>query len=278
MNYMPKLQEAMNYIMNGEDTKALPLMQEIIAYIESDDSYKQTDDKTPVAFDEDFEYILYAATHDVDSIRWIHEPVSLVYVFDAELHMNLGDYDAAIEALEKALKWNPISAKAQLAMAEAYAAKQDDEKFHELTLASFPNIFHSEEMGQAYRNLGYYFTSKDEVMPAISCFGLSMLYEQTNEAIQGLSTLRNRHSDEKVHMPADDELEQIAKQYNIPLSPDPTVLTTLYVQVQAAKAAGNEKQAKQFMEIVYDLKQGEAFYKYEQANNKEENKDSSEEK
>lgn len=267
MNYMSELQQAMDYIMHGEDTKALPLMQEIIAYIESDDSYKPVDDKTPVAFDEDFEYYLYAANNDIDTIRWIQEPVSLVYVFDAELHMNLGDYDAAIDALNKALQWNPISAKAQLAMAEAYAAKQDDEKFHELTLAAFPNIFHSEEMGQAYRNLGYYFTSKDEVMPAISCFGLSMLYEQSQEAINGLNTLRNRHADEKVHMPADDELLQIAKDYNIPLSPDPAVMTTLYYQVQAAKASGDEKRVKHFMEIVYDLKQGEAFFKFEQANN-----------
>lgn len=267
MNYMPKLQEAMNYIMHGEDTKALPLMQEIIDYIETDDSYKPQDDgKKPVAFDEDFEYYLYGAKNDLDSIRWIQEPVSLVYVFDAELHMNMGDYDAAIAALEKALQWNPISAKAQLAMAEAYAAKHEEEKFHELTLAAFPNIFHSEEMGQAYRNLGYYFTSKDELMPAISSFGLSMLYEQTNEAIEGLTRLRNMHPDEKAHMPADDELEQIAKDYNIPLTPDPDIMTTLYIQVQAAKAAGDEKRAKQFLEIVYDLKQGEAFFKYEHAN------------
>lgn len=40
MDYMPKLQEAMNDMMNGNDLKALPIMQEIIHTIETDDAYK----------------------------------------------------------------------------------------------------------------------------------------------------------------------------------------------------------------------------------------------
>ena len=42
-------------------------------------------------------------------------------------------------------------------MAEAYALKHDQDKFYEYTMAAFPNIFHSEELGQAYRNLGAYY-------------------------------------------------------------------------------------------------------------------------
>ena len=110
MDYMPKLQEAMNDMMNGNDLKALPIMQEIIHTIETDDAYKAEEGKTPVAFDEEFEYLLYSVREDTEDLQWIREPISLIYVFTATLHMNLGDLDAAIANLEKAMKWNPVSA------------------------------------------------------------------------------------------------------------------------------------------------------------------------
>ncbi|MEE1352896.1 MAG: hypothetical protein U0K37_03705 [Acutalibacteraceae bacterium] len=271
MDYMTKLQEAMNDMMNGNDLKALPIMQEIIHTIETDDAYKAEEGKTPVAFDEEFEYLLYSVREDTEDLQWIREPISLIYVFTATLHMNLGDLDAAIANLEKAMKWNPVSAKAQLAMAEAYALKHDQDKFYKYTMAAFPNIFHSEELGQAYRNLGAYYADKDVVPASISCYGMSMLYEQSEDALNGLAALQKKHP-EKTHMPTDDELLALSKEYGFPITPDPDVLTTACLQVEAARAQGDEEHAKRFLDIIYDLKQGEAFKKFEENSKKNEEK------
>ena len=222
MNYMDKLQAAVNHIMDGEDIKALPLLQQITNLYESDDAYKEKDGKKNVSFDEDFEYLLYGLQGDAENVNWIHEPISLVYLFEATAHMDLGEFAAAVPCLDHALEWNPCSAKARLAKADALLEQGDLEGYYNVTMKAFPYIFHSEEMGQAYRNLGYYYGEKE----------------------------------------SDDELAEISERYGFPITPNASVLTLVTMQIQGARAHGDKATEKKYLNIIYDLKQGEAFKQY----------------
>lgn len=261
MNYMDKLQAAVNHIMDGEDIKALPLLQQITNLYESDDAYKEKDGKKNVSFDEDFEYLLYGLQGDAENVNWIHEPISLVYLFEATAHMDLGEFAAAVPCLDHALEWNPCSAKARLAKADALLEQGDLEGYYNVTMEAFPYIFHSEEMGQAYRNLGYYYGEKESYDAAVSCYGLSMIYEQSQEGVDGMAALQKKHPD-KMHMPNDDELAEISERYGFPITPNASVLTLVTMQIQGARAHGDKATEKKYLNIIYDLKQGEVFKQY----------------
>ena len=264
MDYMPVLKGAVSDLVQGRAAKALPVMQGLVAAVEQEDRYQEDEQNCYYAFDEEFEYLLFLAREDTGKeVHWVKEPFSLVYVFDGAVHMELGDMEAAIASYRKALTWNPVSAKARLAMADALIATNHIEDYYKITQESFPNIFHSEEMGQAYRNLARYYGLGQNYDAAVSCYGLSMLYEQSEEALQGLSTLQQSAPD-KVHMPSDDQLVHFSEEHGFPLSPDPAVLTTAFTQIRLAESAGEEERAKRFREIIYDLKQGQALSQLEQ--------------
>ncbi len=255
MNFRPILREAVSCLMSGEDDKALSLLQEITQQIETEDQYKEAEGITNLAFDEEFESFLYASRNDMSKVNWIQEPLSLVYVFEATVYMNRGDFASAVKPLQNALRWNPVSAKAQLALADAYMAQGDAEKFFEYSMAAFPNIFHSEEMGQAYRNIGAYYTSTGKYMAAMSCFGLSMLYEQSEEGLAAISQLLQEHANE-VHMPDDAELPAIAAETGFPVAPHPDVYKVADEQIAKAREEGDEERAQRFCKILDDLKLG----------------------
>jgi len=185
--------------------------------------------------------------------RQAPEPLSDLYLNLGSVLFELGDMDAAKVALEKAMRWNPINAPIAFEHAEIYKKKGDMDEFFRLTMQIFPNVYQSRHIARCYRNLGYYFVEKKLWKVAATCYIMSIHYDQDPSRAQSELWFIQQNAGPDFSLPSNEEIEDIAKQYNIPLGADRDVVGIAISLGEQFEKEGNVEYARYFLGIAYDL-------------------------
>lgn len=155
-------------------------------------------------------------------------PVSNVYLISGSIAMQQGDYATALERMEEAMDWNPISPEIAFQYAEAVKRMGSIDQFLELTTEIFPHIYAGKQLAQAYRNIAYYYEMKNEIKKAMEAFFYSQVYDEREEVKNELNELgKHLKEDEKTINLA--EFPEICKNDGIPYGPDKEVVQLAYL-------------------------------------------------
>lgn len=233
--------------------KARGLIEPLIETIEKGNFFADDSVSEYRCFDEFFEEHLYMLTSQTQKdVRKPTHPYSHMYRTYGSLLIDLERYEDAQKALEKSLRWNPVSNETLFEYAETFKILNDLEKYKEITLDSFKYIFRPNYLARAYRNLGYYYIEKKDYDLAAGLYMLSMHFDSDNKNAQSELYYIEQISDGKASPLNIEELKKEGEKEGFPIGPDPKV-------VHAAIAAGQYFEQQEQCEA--------AKYCYEIANN-----------
>lgn len=185
-------------------------------------------------------------------IRLPEIPMSNVYLISGSIAMEQKDYATALERLEEAMDWNPVSPEIAFEYAEVVKRMGSVDQFLDLTTRIFPHIYLGRQMAHAYRNFAYYYEAKHEPKKAIESFFFSLEYEDNEMVKKEINELgKQLKGDEKQINLA--EFPKICQQDGLPYGPDKDVVQLAYANASFFKKENRPKEAFYFFSIVYEL-------------------------
>lgn len=240
--------------------KALELMEGLVKKTEDNPMYKNDSVTEYFTFASAFEFFMYVQRFKADKeIKWIEYPYSSIYLQYGSLLIDMKRYQEANLALEKAVRWNPMSAKILYEYAESFKILGQLEDYIEITKRAFSVAYTRNEVARGYRNWGYYFIEKEKYQAAIGCYLLSLEYEKDSKGAQSELFYIHQKTNGSVKQPTIEELEQIAEIEGFPMEIDEDVIG---IAVAYGRHFIEEEQldgAKAMFEIVYELTENESI-------------------
>lgn len=204
------------------------------------------------AFD-DFENALYVELFDPDS-SLVQPYISFasIYLDYATCLNDLGHYEEAIEALEKAMQWNPINEMIHLEYARSFRLKGDFDRLEQIATDTFRYIYHREAMARCYNDLAFCFQHRRRFLEAFCCYKSSLLcLPSDNEARDQIAFLR--HSRPDFREPSIEKVIEVLITNNIPPGPSIEVVQLACGLAFFCKEAGEREEALHFILIAFDL-------------------------
>lgn len=237
------LREVNYYREKKELDKALSIIRPIIKTMEKEMLFKNDQIQDYFSFHEPFEQVLYMYLEKPKK-KVSTTPVmySDVYYLYASLWKDKGHPSACKEALEKALVWNPMSAKIHF----LYMSEMEDlEKYFAYTKFSFQYMFHPCDLAQLYKNFATYYEKKKQPNYQYGCLGLSLQFMDDEEVKKQMQSLET-----PTFVPA--TLEDL-KNANLPIGADQTVVGLAYGYGKTYFEKKQFDQARYYLKIAYDL-------------------------
>lgn len=245
--------EVKNMINSGDFMKAKSTMESILAAVEG--AYEENDDSVFMSFNHIMElyiyYFYYKPVKEVKSADIAYNEYYRAYGF---ILAHLEEYDAAKEAHEKAIKWNPVDLDSILSLCEVYKHKNDLDNFLKTSKQAYKFCCTRATMARYYRNVAYYYVENYKPEVASALYAYSNIYYQTENADHELAYIEKATS---VKIPDSDlaTLQQILKENEIELGPDSTTIGIIYRVGQLMMEQGDNVRAKDCFSIVYDITQ-----------------------
>lgn len=250
------LRNASDLAFKSEYSSARILVEELIEKIESSNKYKDDDEHEYRSFNSLLEVLLYDKSRiETREVHDVAEHIGEVYYLYGDLLIALNEKQAAREAYERGLAWNPVFAKLGLAYAATFRNVIETDKFAAETLNAFKFACTKEELANCYCNLGDYHAQGNRWLPARACYALATDYENdTGIAHTRLEMAEAKTKDVEVTKAW---LTKISDEYNLPLSPDKDVVETVVgVAKHFVKEEKNEL-ARYFLTLATDLTKDE---------------------
>ena len=251
------LRDASELAFKTEYSTARMLVEALVKKIESTNKYKDDDENEYRSFNSLLEVLLYnslsVGTAEVNDVA---EHIGEVYYLYGDLLIALNEKQAAREAYEKGLAWNPVFAKLGLAYADTFRNIDETDKFAKETLNVFKFACTKEELANCYCNLGDYHAQANNWAPARACYELATDYERDTNGV-AYSRLEMAEAKTKDLDLTAGLVAKLSAEYNFPLTPNKEVIE---IVVGVAKHFAKEEQtelARNFLTLAIDLTKDE---------------------
>lgn len=97
------------------------------------------------------------------------------------------DYDKVLRITEKGLVRCPMSADLKFERCEVFKIREQMDELWKVMEESGPSFYRREDIAHQMRNLGWYFTHKEDWEPAIACYVASLYWKEGDMAQKELS-------------------------------------------------------------------------------------------
>ncbi len=243
------LKEVHYFIEKKDLEKAKEIILPIIKSLKEENLFKNDSKNIYFSFDEPFEDILFEYLEKPkEQVQRTALPYSDAYYSYALLCYESNEIEKAQDALKKAIQWNPTSSKSNLLYMQTI--KKDLKRFFEFTKFSFQYIFRVNDLAQVYRNLAWYFDQSDLKRIAYGCYGISLQYEESAEAIDYMNDLNQKAWFKE---PSMGEMMDFGKEYGFSIGPNQDVVGLAFGYGQQCYKEGLIQEAKYFLDIAYAL-------------------------
>ena len=252
------LEEVRYNMYKGNFDKALTMIEGLIRRREKLNRCQDDTVSEYHSFKEPFEEILYKYRYRPEKdIRQANVDYSGIYLLYGTVLTELKEYEKAKNALQTALRWNPVCAAAYFELAEVFKITQNPEEFFRLTTEAFRIAFHSSDVARCYRNFGYYFVGKELYPAAAGCYYMSGLYEpDSKQAMSELFYISTKAGNEVLDQ-AGEDINKYSEQYGIPRMPDNDIIGLSYAHGRQCYEQAKYELAGYFWDITYDLTRDE---------------------
>lgn len=254
------LDEVRFNVYKKDFAKALDLMENLVEKTEKNPLYQDDSITKYFSFEAPFEFFMYVQKYKAGKeIKWIEYPYAAIYLQYGSLLVDLQRYEEANQALEKALRWNPMSAKIMFEYAETFKILGHMDKYIEVSRRAFSVAYSKNDVARAYRNMGYYFIEEEKYQAAIGCYLLSLQYDKESKNAQSELYYIHQKTEGTVKQPTIEDLVKIAEIEGIPMEVDRDVLGIAFAYGKHFLDDGEITGARAMFEIVYDLTDDESI-------------------
>lgn len=173
--------------------------------------------------------------------------------------MNFGK---AIDYLNKASEWNPVSPQIIFERAFAYRSAGDVERYKIEIEKAYPFIYTSSFMARYYRELGFYYSTKKIYDLANALYTYSRTFQDVQLVANELTYIAKQENREP-RFSTREEIDKLFTEYNIPLGITDNVVQIIFNESQYLfKENKNVELAKYLYRVLYDITLDKKFMLY----------------
>lgn len=166
-------------------------------------------------FSDVIEFVIYTKTNKTNkNIKWLDIPFVTAYSYLSYIYNEEKQYDKALEMIEKACRWNPMSLSPLFEKCETYKMQKDWDNFYNITLSLYDKIYNARDLAHYYRNLGFYYIEKGNLNIAYALYTASTKFEKNNNAYAEMKYINQLLQREFYNMSAEEGVN-LLKQNNI---------------------------------------------------------------
>ena len=155
-----ELERAEGLMLQGQADAAAELLARLAEDAEEyvDKNCPTTDEVQWFSFPTLFERLAYRRVEkDPRELRDVGEPLDRLYNDLALANVQAGDYDAAMAALKRAVRWNPMDCSYRLNLADLFRVAGDMQEYLALTYTVFERASDPRHLARAFVNFSGYF-------------------------------------------------------------------------------------------------------------------------
>ncbi len=245
------LDEAYEMIKNEQYVNAQIILNEEIKNIRKQEQNRN--DCVYLSLNTFFELCVYTEIYNKGvPVRPTPFDFNLFYKLYAYALFKQGKNDKAKLALENALYWNPVSVPCILDLAEIYKIENNLDKMYELTQECFKYVYDRHNLSRCYRNLGFYYTEKEDYETAVCLYVFSDQYQESPKSIEALYKIKEKIGG-KLKKPSAQRIKKNFEEKNIMLGPNPQIIKTAVGVGNNARDMGEKEAAEYCYNIVFSL-------------------------
>jgi tetratricopeptide (TPR) repeat protein len=178
---------AESLLVAGENERAQELLAALAADIEeyASRNCQATDEDQWFSFPTIFERLAYKKVEDDPrTLHDVGEPFDRVYGDLAFAQVRLGDYDAAIESLKQAVRWNPMDCAYRLDLAELFRNAGNQNEYLALTYSVFERASQAKHLVRAYLNFAGYFGETGQPRKQAACLACARRIDADDSSVR----------------------------------------------------------------------------------------------
>lgn len=260
MNYQEKILKIDEKIKNREFESAEQDLLNII----NEEEIKTIEDKEYIhfSFDNYIESLIY--WRKFRPSKKILQPannIAEVYFMLGFINFETKNYGKAIQYLDKASEWNPISPRIRMEKADTYRNMGEIERYRVEVEKTYPYIYDSSFMSKYFRELGWYYSEKRIFDLANALYTQSTAFMNTELARNELMYIAQQEHREP-RFSTKEEINKLFKEYNIPFGISNEITQMIYEDSQQLLKENNVQLANYLYRALYDITLDTRFMLY----------------
>ena len=206
--------------------------------------------------------IFYNKYKPIKKLMQPNNNIADVYFLLGFINFEIKNFGKALDYLNKASEWNPVSPQIILAKAAVYRVMGEIERFRVEVERSYQYIYTSSFMSKYYRELGWYYSEKRLFNVANALYSRSKAFLDTELANKELMYIAQQEKREP-RISTIDEIKKIFTEYNIPLGISNNVTQMIYDNSQMLMKDNKNPQLVNYLyRILYDITLDKRFMLY----------------
>ncbi len=181
------LERAEGLMLQGQPEQARDLLARLAEDAEEyvDKNCSTTDEVQWFSFPTLFERLAYRRVEkDPRELRDVGEPLDRLYNDLALASVQAGDYDEAMAALKRAVRWNPMDCSCRLNLADLFRVSGDVQEYLALTYSVFERASDARHLVRAFLNFSGWFASTGKPRAAAAALRAARALDLTDSGLE----------------------------------------------------------------------------------------------
>lgn len=260
MNYQEKIAKIEAKIKNKEFNSA----EQDLLQIVNDEKIKNVEDDKYIyySFYNYIETLIYWRKYNPSKkILQSENNIADAYFLLGYINFETKNYGKAVQYLDKAGEWNPVSPQIRMEKADAYRNMGEFERYRVEVEKTYPYIYESSFMAKYYRELGWYYSEKRIFDLANALYTQSVSYLNTELAKNELIYIAKQENREP-RFSTKEEINKLFKEYNIPFGISSEITQIIYEDSQNLLKENKVQLANYLYRALYDITLDKRFMLY----------------
>ena len=182
-----ELERAEGLMLQGQPEQAADLLARLAEDAEEyvDKNCPTTDEVQWFSFPTLFERLAYRRVEkDPRELRDVGEPLDRLYNDLALANVHAGDYDEAMEALKRAVRWNPMDCSYRLNLADLFRVAGDMQEYLALTYTVFERASDARHLARAFVNFSGWFAASEKPRTAAAALRAARALDARDSSLE----------------------------------------------------------------------------------------------
>lgn len=181
------LERAEGLMLQGQPEQARDLLARLAEDAEEyvDRNCPTTEEVQWFSFPTLFERLAYRRVEeDPRELRDVGEPLDRLYNDLALASVQVGDYDEAMAALKRAVRWNPMDCSYRLNLADLFRVSGDVQEYLALTYSVFERASDARHLIRAFVNFSGWFASTEKPRAAAAALRAARAFDLADSSLE----------------------------------------------------------------------------------------------
>jgi tetratricopeptide (TPR) repeat protein len=246
------VKEALEYIGNEKYSQAMVVLRLFIDDIEKN-AVRESEKSSFFSFSSGFEAMLFTKLYmPKKMIKNTPYEYHTIYRLYGYTLYKLGRIYEAVEALEKAVSWNPVNMKTLIMLCDVYEINRNFEKLSLLASDGLKTAYHNNYIAKFYMYKGICAENNNDLETAVMLYDTSFAYENTAEAVKRLKDISVKTGKKLKKYQPEKIMENFSRK-GIQFGVNPVILEFVYELGEASRKQKDIKLAEYCFNLYFNL-------------------------